>query len=352
MNQKRIKVGVLAGTGAVGQRFVSLLEDHPWFELIAVTGSDRSAGRPYGEAVNWVVPGEPPPAARDLIVQNNDPAGLIEADLLFSALPSSVAKTIEPKLAEAGFAICSNASAHRMEPDVPLLIPEVNHEHIGLIDVQRENRGWEGFITTCANCSSTGIMLPLKALYDAFGLARLHVVTMQAVSGAGYPGVASLDIMDNVLPYISGEEEKIETEPNKMLGTFTGQAITPATFTTSAQTHRVPVVDGHLAALSVEFSSVTNIQAVEETLRTFTPPEIVRNLPSAPQKPMLLHDAPDRPQPRRDRNVGNGMTVSVGRVQPCPVLGYKFVSLVHNTIRGAAGGAIFNAELLVAAEYI
>ena len=352
MSERRIKVGVLAGTGAVGQRFVSLLDGHPWIDVVAVTGSQRSAGRKYGEAVNWVVPGDVPHSVRDLVVQENDAGALSDADVLFSALPSKVAKDIEPQLAAAGFAICSNASAYRMAPDVPLLIPEVNPDHVGLIDVQRKNRGWDGFITTCANCSSTGIMLPLKALHDAFGLVRLHVATMQAVSGAGYPGVASLDIVDNVLPYIGGEEDKIETEPNKMLGAFTGTDIEPAAFVTSAQTHRVPVIDGHLAAVSTEFASVTNIEGVKDALRDFCPPDLVRDLPSAPEKAMILHDEPDRPQPRRDRDAGNGMTISVGRVQACPVLGYKFISLVHNTIRGAAGGAILNAELLVATGYI
>lgn len=351
---ERIRVAVLAATGAVGQRFVSLLTDHPWFEVAVVTGSGRSAGRQYGEAVNWVVPGEIPAGVADLTVQPTNVAAL-EGEgvrLVFSALPSGVAREAEPEMARAGFVVCSNASALRMEPDVPLLIPEINADHVKLIEAQRARRNWEGLIVTSPNCSTTGIVFPLKALDDAFGLSQVHAVTMQAISGAGYPGVASFDILDNVIPYIKGEEEKVESEPRKLLGRLEGDAIRMADFVVSAQTHRVPVMDGHLAAMSVGLEREASPEEVREALAAFRGPEIVRGLPSAPTHPMIVREEPDRPQPRRDRDAEAGMAITVGRVQPCPVLDVKLVSLVHNTLRGAAGGAILNAELLVASGYL
>lgn len=347
---ERIPVAVLGATGAVGQRFVSLLADHPWFEVVAVTGSDRSAGRPYGEAVRWVVPGEVPPAVADLTVRPTEEVG--EARLVFSALPSEVAREVEPQLAARGLVVCSNASAHRMTPDVPLLIPEINPDHVGLIEAQRRARKWEGCLVTSPNCSTTGVVFPLKALHDAFGVRQVHVVTMQAVSGAGYPGVPSLDIVDNIIPYIAGEEEKVESEPRKLLGRLTEAGVEPAPFTISAQTHRVPVLDGHLAAMSVALARKAPLEEALAALENFTAPARVRDLPSAPARPMVVRHEVDRPQPRRDRDAGDGMVVTVGRVQPCPAFDLKLVSLVHNTLRGAASGAILNAEWLVAEGYL
>jgi aspartate-semialdehyde dehydrogenase len=350
----RISVAVLAATGAVGQRFVSLLENHPWFKVVAVTGSERGEGKRYADVVNWVVPGEIPASVRDLIIRPTDAGDSLGdgAQLLFSALPTDIAREIEPELAAAGYAVCSNASALRMEPDVPLLIPEINPDHIGLVDTQRAKRGWSGLAIAAPNCATTAIIFPLRALHDAFGLVRLHVVTMQAISGAGYPGVASFDILDNIIPYIKGEEEKIETEPRKLLGVLKHDVIEMADFAISAQVHRVPVMDGHMGALSVELAASVTLSDVRAALSNWQAPESVRRLPSSPERPMVLRDEPDRPQPRRDRDAGHGMTVSVGRLQQCSALGFKLVSLGHNTLRGAAGGAIQNAEWLAASGYL
>lgn len=350
----RIPVGVLASTGAVGQRFVSLLADHPWFEVRALTASERSEGKRYADAVNWVVPSEIPASVRELVIRPSDTGDALGDDvrLVFSALPSEAALAIEPALAARGYAVCSNASALRMEPDVPLLIPEINADHVRLIDAQRALRGWSGLVVTAPNCATTGVVFPLKALHEAFGLARVHAVTMQAISGAGYPGVASFDILDNIIPYIKGEEDKVETEPLKLLGALDGSSIRYAEFTVSAQTNRVPVMDGHFTALSIGLERSASLDEVREAISSWTPPQAVFALPSTPQRPMILRDEPDRPQPRRDRDAGNGMSVSVGRVQPCPVLDVKLVVLVHNTLRGAAGGAIQNAEWLVASGYL
>jgi aspartate-semialdehyde dehydrogenase len=350
----RIPVAIEGATGAVGQRFISLLADHPWFEVTAVAASERSAGKRYAEATNWVVPGEIPAGVADLIVTHSEDIDALgeDVEMIFSALPSGAARELEPELAARGYIVCTNASALRMDPDVPLLVPEVNADHVGLLDAQRERRGWPGLIVASPNCAVSAIIFPLKALHDAFGLVKTHVVTMQAISGAGYPGVSSFDIFDNVIPYIGGEESKFDGEPHKMLGTLADGQILLADFVASAQVNRVPVVDGHLAAMSVEFEREASVEEVEEALATFQPPDIVQELPSAPHVPMIVRNEPDRPQPRRDRDAENGMAVSVGRIQPCPVLGIKLVALVHNTLRGAAGGAILNAELLAAAGYI
>jgi aspartate-semialdehyde dehydrogenase len=351
--KQKIPVGVLAATGAVGQRFVSLLADHPWFEVAVVTGSERSAGKRYREAVNWVLSSDIPPGTADLIVQPTDAnPGSGKAVLLFSALPSSVAKEIEPPLAQNGYVVCSNASAYRMAEDVPLIIPEINADHISLIAAQREQRGWQGLIVTSPNCAATSVVFPLKALYDAFGLTQAQIVTMQAISGAGYPGVASFDILDNIVPYIGNEEDKIEIEPRKMLGRLNGRSIELAEIAISAQVNRVPVLDGHVVAMSVSLGREAALEEVLAALEAFESPASVRDLPSAPARPLIVHHAPDRPQPRRDRDASKGMAASVGRVRPCPVFDYKMVALTHNTIRGAAGGAILNAELLVSAGYV
>ncbi|RMF33585.1 MAG: aspartate-semialdehyde dehydrogenase [Chloroflexi bacterium] len=352
----RIPVAILGATGAVGQRFVQLLADHPWFRIAALTGSERSAGRPYGTACRWVVPGEMPEAVRRMTVLPSTPEALTAAApdvrLLFSALPSGVAREAEPALAAAGYAVCSNASAHRLDSDVPLLIPEVNADHLALIPHQQRRRGWPGFLVTSPNCSTTGIVLPLKPLHEAFEVRRVQVVTLQAVSGAGYPGVPSMEILDNVIPYIAGEEDKLEQEPRKLLGRVVEGRVEEAPITLSAQVHRVPVFDGHLAALSIEFATEPTPEAVAEVLRDYRPPSEVAALPSAPKRLLIVRQEPDRPQPRRDRDAEGGMAVTIGRIRRCPLFHIRLVSLVHNTLRGAAGGAILNAELLVQAGWV
>ena len=345
---EKIPVAVLGGTGAVGQRFVSLLADHPWFEIVSVTGSKRSEGRQYGEAVRWHLSTEIPAMVREMQVDRGD-EGPKGAQLLFSALPARVALETEPQLAEEGYIVCSNASSHRMGTDIPLLIPEINADHLALIERQRDLRGWSGLIVTSPNCSATGIVFPLKALDDAFGVSQVHAVTMNAISGAGYPGVASMEIYDNVIPYIRDEEVKIAEETRKLLGRLSGETIEPAEMAVSAQANRVPVMDGHLAALSIGLKKATDVEGVEATLAAFGG---VEGLPSAPSHPLIVRSEENRPQPRLDREAQDGMAVSVGRVQPCSVLDFRMVTLVHNTVRGAAGGALLNAELLVAEGYL
>lgn len=346
MTDEKIPVAVLGATGSVGQRFVHLLDDHPWFRVAALTGSDRSAGRSYGEACRWVL-GEAMPAwAAEMPLLPSDPEQ-VGAPLVFSALPTEKARTIEPEFARAGIMVCSNASAYRSEPDVPILIPEVNPEHAGLVEVQRRSRGWKGAIVTNSNCTSTGMTVALKPLLKAFGLRRVFAFSMQAVSGAGYPGVPSLDILDNVIPYIGGEEEKVELEPLKMLGRFDGAAIQPARFGVSAHTNRVAVSDGHLVCLSVELARQASVEQAEAVLQAYRPPQAAGGLPSTPDPVILLRNEDDRPQPRLDRMAGKGMTTVVGRLRPDPLFDLRLVVLSHNTIRGAAGGSIYNAELLV-----
>jgi aspartate-semialdehyde dehydrogenase len=342
----KVKVGILGATGAVGQRFVQLLAGHPWFEVAALTGSDRTMGQSYAEGCNWVLPVEMPAYARDMTVLPTEPG--LEAQILFSALPADKAREAEPRLAEAGYAVFSNASSHRMWPDVPLLIPEVNHDHIGLVEVQRQQRGWRGFIVTNPNCTSSGLTVALRPLLDAFGLRRVFAVSMQALSGAGYPGVASLDALDNVIPNIGGEEGKVETEPLKMLGRRDGARVEPADFKISAHTNRVAVSDGHMVCASVEFERPAGAAEAAEAMAAFQSPEPVRSLPSAPATVIEVRPEADRPQPRRDRDAGQGMTTVVGRVREDPLFHLKFVCLSHNTIRGAAGDSILNAELAAA----
>ena len=349
--EHKIPVAVLGATGAVGQRFVSLLAGHPWFEIASVTGSERSQGQPYGETVKWLLPGEIPPAVREMVIERTD-AVPSKIQLVFSALPSRVALEAEPELASRGHLVCSNASAHRMGPDIPLLIPEINADHLALIDHQRAQRGWPGLIVTSPNCASTAIVFPLKAMDDAFGLSQVHAVTMQAISGAGYPGVSSLEITDNVIPFIPGEEPKLEQESRKMLGDLSAGTIEPGNFQVSAQVNRVPVLDGHLVALSIGLQKEANLEDVTRALEAFKASDSISGLPSAPDYALLLRHEEDRPQPRLDREAENGMAVSVGRVQPCSVLDYKMISLVHNTVRGAAGGAVLNAELLVTQGFV
>ena len=342
----KIKVSILGATGAVGQRFVQLLENHPWFEISALTGSERSIGKKYGDVCHWVLPGSIPDYVLGMTVIPSESD--FDAQLIFSALPTEQAREIEPALAYKGYAICSNASAHRTWEDVPVLIPEVNADHTRLIEIQQKQRGWNGFIVTNPNCTSSGLTIAFRALHDAFNIQRAFIVSMQAISGAGYPGVSSLDILDNVIPYIAGEEEKVESESLKMLGTFNGNKIEEATITLSAHTNRVAVIDGHLVVSSVEFMEKVSPRDARQVLIDFKAPEIVADLPSAPKPVIVVKDEPDRPQPRRDRYEGNGMASVVGRLRADPIFHIKFANLVHNTIRGAAGGAILNGELLKA----
>jgi aspartate-semialdehyde dehydrogenase len=341
-----IRVAILGSTGAVGQRFVQLLDGHPWFEVIALTGSERTAGRRYGDACNWMLPTPMPAWARDMSILATGPG--FDAALCFSGLPTDQAKEFEPALAHAGHVVVSNASAHRMWPDVPLLIPEVNADHTALIPTQRTARGWSGAIVTNPNCTATGLTIALRPILDHFGIRRMMAFSMQALSGAGYPGVASLDVIDNVLPWIGNEEDKVETEPQKMLGKYHGGTIEHAGFRTTAHTNRVAVSDGHTVCASIELDSRAAPDQVARVLAEFQPPEIVRSLPSAPDVAIEVRSEPDRPQPRRDRNAGKGMTTVVGRIRQDPLFDVKLVVLSHNTIRGAAGGALLNAELLVA----
>lgn len=347
----RIPVAVLAATGSVGQRFIQLLDCHPLFKVVALTASDRSVGQTYAKACHWILPTEIPQWARELVIQPTDPVSA-SVPLAFSALPADNATEVEPAFARAGTMICSNASSYRMAPDVSILFPEVNPEQAEIIPIQRRLRGWSGGIVTNSNCTSTGITVALKALYDAFGIKKVFAVSMQALSGAGYPGVSSLDIIDNVVPFIKGEEEKVEIEPRKMLGRIVGDAIVPADFAISAHTNRVAVVDGHTVCLSVELEHKATPQEAMQAMRSYQAPEISRDLPSSPNPVIVLRDEADRPQPRLDRMTGKGMTTIVGRVRPDPIFDLRMVVLSHNTIRGAAGGSVYNAELLVKLGYV
>ena len=347
----KFRVGILGATGVVGQRFIQLLESHPQFAVTALAASDRSQGKTYAEACTWRLPGDLPQSVRQIVV--NPPAPPLDCDFVFSSLPGEVARAAEEDFARAGYPVISNSSPHRMGADVPLLIPEVNHEHVALIDAQRANRGYSrGFIVTNPNCSAIAVVMALAPLHAKFGVTSCVVTTMQALSGAGYPGVASLDATDNVIPFIGGEEEKIEAETLKLLGRVRDGVIEDAEILVSAQCNRVNVTDGHLAAIRVKLSRPASLDQVRETLEAFTSVPQELKLHSAPAKPVIVRHEVDRPQPRLDRDAGNGMSVSVGRIGPDNVLDYRFIALGHNTIRGAAGAAILNAELLVARGYL
>lgn len=347
---KKLNVAVLGATGAVGQRFVQLLEGHPWFRVAEVIGSSRSAGQVYGEITNWVLDGGPPADVAKLTVKGLDDA--IESRLVFSALPNDAAKTRELELAAAGHVVCTNASVNRMVEDIPLLLPEVNAEHVQLIDVQRKNRGWtDGALIANSNCTVMPVVMALAPLRK-FGISKLLTVSAQAISGAGYPGVPSLDILDNIIPYVSGDEDKMQSEALKMLGAFTGEGIQPLDAIASATCTRVPVLDGHLVSLSLELTEKPSIEEIIAIWETYQGADPVPTLPSAPAQPLQYLYQIDRPQTRRDRNAGNGMATSIGRLRECPILGYRFATLAHNTIRGAAGGSILNAELLAVQGYI
>lgn len=332
----------MGATGTVGQRFVQLLQGHPQFEISALAASDRSAGKSFAEACAWKLNGDIPENVREIVVQPIEPP--LDCDIVFSSLPSSVARETEESFARAGFPVISNSSCYRMDEDVPLLIPEINADHLGLIEVQQQKRGFaKGFIVTNPNCAVTSIAPPLAALHRRFGVESAVVTTLQAISGAGYPGVASLDIIDNVIPYIAGEEPKVETESQKILGEMVGGAIHKADFTLSAQCFRVNVIDGHTASIRVNLRNTATLEDVVDAMKSFP----VLDLHSSPDRFIDVLDEPSRPQPRLDRDRGNGMTVIVGRVFPDNVFDYRFVSLSHNTVRGAAGSTILNAELLL-----
>jgi len=349
MNRK-YRVGILGATGTVGQRFIQLLEHHPQFEVTAVAASDRSQGKAYGEACSWRLLGEMPERVRSLKVQA--PAPPLECDLVFSSLPGDIARETEDSFAAAGYPVITNSSAFRMDEDVPLLIPEVNHQHLDLLKRQRERYKSGGFIVTNPNCSAVALVLALAPLHAAFGVSAAIATTLQALSGAGYPGVPSLDILDNVIPYIGGEEEKMEAETKRILGRCVDAQVQPAPMAVSAQCHRVNVADGHMVAARVKLSRPAELNDLRDALSSFhsLPQEL--GLHSAPRLPIVVRDEADRPQPKLDRDAGNGMTVTVGRLLPDAVLDYRFVALGHNTIRGAAGAAILNAELLIALGHL
>ena len=344
-----LRVGILGATGAVGQTFIRLLDGHPWFTITALAASARSAGRTYREAVHWTGATDVPDAVADLVVQ--DAAPPLDCDFVFSGLSSSVAGEVERAFAEAGYPVISNARNYRMAPDVPLLVPEINADHVGLIDRQDWSGGSAdgtggGFIVTNPNCSTVGLVCALYPLVETFGVEAVQVTTLQALSGAGYPGVASLDALGNVVPFIGGEEEKMAAEPRKILGTLDGGQIREAEMTVSAQCTRVPVKDGHLECVSVRLADDASPEAVREAMRAYRSPLADAGLPTAPDAFLHVDDDPAFPQPARHVGRGGGMTVSVGRIRACPVMGIKFVVLSHNTVRGAAGGALLNAELL------
>jgi len=334
----------------VGQRFIELLVDHPQFTVTAVAASDRSQGKSFGEACTWRLSGEMPEAVRALPVQ--PPAPPLDCDLVFSSLPGEIARETEGSFAAAGYPVISNSSAFRMDEDVPLLIPEINHQHIELLGRQEAKYPKGGFIVTNPNCSTIMIALALAPLHAAFVVEACVATTLQALSGAGYPGVASLDIIDNVLPFIGGEEEKIEAETVKILGRFNESRIEPAPMAVSAQCHRVNVSDGHMAAMRLKFARKPSLDDLRDALTSFQSLPQELRLHSAPAKPIVIRDEENRPQPKLDRDAGNGMTITVGRIKPDSVLDYRLVALSHNTIRGAAGAAILNAELLVALGHL
>ncbi len=343
---RKYRVGILGATGTVGQRFIQLLEGHPQFEVAALAASDRSKGKAYSEACAWRLPGDMPEAVRGLKVEAPEPP--LDCDIVFSSLPGDIARETEESFARAGYAVISNSSALRMDEDVPLLIPEVNHEHLAQLDTQKSRRGLDrGMIVTNPNCSTIMLVLALAPLHARFGIESCVATTLQALSGAGYPGVPSLDAVDNVIPYIGGEEEKIETETLKILGRCEGGEIQHAPFKVSAQVHRVNVSDGHMAAVRVKLARQASSEELREAFASFTSLPQELRLHTAPARPIVVRDEPDRPQPRLDRDAGRGMSVTVGRILPDKVLDYRFVALSHNTVRGAAGAAILNAELLV-----
>ena len=346
----KLSVGILGATGIVGQRFIQMLEGHPWFEVAWLAASDRSEGRAYGEAARWRLKTAIPDRVARMVVSPARPDGAPK--IIFAALDAAIARELEPQFAAAGCAVVSNSSALRMQSDVPLVIPEVNGDHIRLIECQSWRRQSGGYVVTNPNCSAIGLVLALAPLHRQFGLDAVMAVTMQAVSGAGYPGVASLDILGNVIPYIAKEEEKMEEETQKLLGTLSGSSVQAAPFAVSAQCNRVAVEDGHTESVSVRLKKKAAPEEIIAAWNEFRAEPQELQLPSAPEQPVIYVSAADRPQPRFDSDVGRGMTTTVGRLRPCGVLDWKFTVLSHNTIRGAAGAALLNAELLKAKGYL
>jgi aspartate-semialdehyde dehydrogenase len=346
----KIPVGILGATGVVGQRFVQMLEHHPWFEVAWLAASDRSEGRVYGDATRWRLKTPMPERVSKMMVSPAVPANAPK--VIFAALDASIAAELEPRFAEAGCAVVSNSSALRMKSDVPLVVPEVNPGHLKLVECQAWRRQSGGFAVTNPNCSAIGLVLALAPLHQRFGIETVMVVTMQAVSGAGYPGVASLDILGNVIPFIAKEEEKMEEETRKLLGALNGAGIKPASFGMSAQCNRVAVEDGHTESVSVKLKNKAQAEEMIATWNEFRSLPQELKLPTAPERPVVYVNTADRPQPRFDADLGAGMTATVGRLRPCGVLDWKFTVLSHNTIRGAAGAALLNAELLKAQGYL
>jgi len=348
MSSKR-KVAILGATGAIGQRYIQLLLGHPWFKIEVLAASERSAGKKYGRACNWVMESNLSKEIADMTVADATVDAVEKAgniDIVFSSLPGDLAGPVEEEFASS-YPVFSKASAHRMEKDVPLLIPEVNPEHLAIIPLQKKNRSWKGFICTDPNCSTIQMAITLKPLMQ-FGLQQVMVNTMQALSGAGYPGVPSLDIIDNVVPFISKEEEKMESESNKILGMFNGQTVQNASFIVSASCNRVHVKDGHLESVFVKLEKKPSVEEVINAFRSFAGEPQKLKLPSAPENPIIVREEPNRPMPRFDRDAGRGMSVSVGRIRKDPLMTLKYMCLGHNTIRGGAGAGVLSAELAVA----
>ncbi len=348
MTNKR-KVAILGATGAVGQRYIQLLQGHPWFKIEVLAASERSAGKKYRDAATWLMESELPKEIAEMPIVNADVESVEKAgdvDLVFSSLPGDLAGPVEAQFA-AMYPVFSKASAHRMEKDVPLIIPEINPDHAELVKFQQASRGWKGFITTDPNCSTIQMAISLKPLMQ-FGLRQVMVTTMQALSGAGYPGVASLDIIDNVVPFISGEEDKMESEALKILGTYNGRGVKNADFTISASCNRVNVKDGHLESIFVKLDQEPSIEQIQAAFEDFKGAPQLLKLPSAPANPIVVRKEKNRPQPRYDRDAGSGMSVVVGRLRKDPIMSFKYMCLGHNTVRGAAGGGILSAELYVA----
>ncbi len=348
--QKKISVGVLGATGAVGQKFIKLLENHPWFELTELAASDRSAGKAYKDATAWRQYTPIPEQIKNRVVKPCEPG--LSSRVVFSGLDSSVAGEVEENFARAGYIVLSNSKNHRMDADVPLLVPEINPDHLELIKAQRELRNWTGAIVTNPNCSTIGLVMALAPIHQAFRVERVIVTTMQALSGAGYPGHSAIDMLGNVTPFIGGEEDKVETEPLKILGAIDGDKIRFAEMKISAHTNRVFVEDGHMECVSVELEKKASPDEVARVLADFTSLPQELKLPFAPARPVIVTTERDRPQPRYDRDAGDGMSAVVGRIRPCPVFDIRFVVLSHNTVRGAAGAAILNAEIMKARGYL
>ena len=346
--QNKYPIGILGATGMVGQRFIQLLENHPWFEITWLAASDRSSGKAYGEAAKWRLDTPLPDRIARMTVSPAEPEGAPK--IIFAALDAAIAREMEPKFANSGCAVVSNSSAYRMAPNVPLVIPEINADHLHLIEEQPSRRESGGYIVTNPNCSTIGLVMALKPLEERFGIEQIFVTTMQAISGAGYPGVPSMDILGNVIPYIGSEEEKMEAETLKLLGHLDGNHVTPLAAKISAHCNRVAVEDGHTESVSIKLGNKLGRPVTHEDILAawsdFQPLKL-QHLPTAPEQPIEFAPQPDRPQPRLDRNRGRGMAVTVGRLRPCSLLDWKFTALSHNTIRGAAGAAILNAELLV-----